>query len=117
VLDINGQANGDLVYDDGESLDTIDSQNYYYATFEWSSDKRQLSFNVIENNYAHMSKLILDSLIIYGWNQIPSRTYANNKQIYPIMKPHTQIVYVDELNLAMHKNHLITWNEFINNDN
>ncbi|CAF1261434.1 unnamed protein product, partial [Rotaria sordida] len=38
VLNANGQAEGDLFYDDGESLDTIDSESYYYASFTWSSD-------------------------------------------------------------------------------
>lgn len=111
VLDVNGEAIGDLFYDDGESLDTIDLQNYYYTTFQWSSEKQQLSFNVTQNKYVYMSKLILDSLTIYGWKQIPSTMYANNKQIYPIMKSNTQIIYIDKLNLTMSKNHLFTWKE------
>ncbi|CAF3379248.1 unnamed protein product [Rotaria sp. Silwood2] len=116
VLNANGRAEGDLFYDDGESLDTIDSQNYYYASFKWSSENSKLSINVIKNNYAHMSRLILDSLVIYGWNRIPTRIRVNNKQVHPIVKFHMQIVHIEKLALVMNTNHIVTWDEIANND-
>jgi maltase-glucoamylase len=117
VLNANGRAEGDLFYDDGESLDTIALQSYYYASFKWSSDDRQLSFNVTVNNYADMSRLILDSLTIYGWNRIPTAMRVDNKQLYPVIKSHRETVHIENLALIMSNSHTITWDEILNHDN
>jgi hypothetical protein len=51
ILNSNGNAQGDLFYDDGESIDTIERKSYYYSTFQWSSSNQQLTMNIIQNNY------------------------------------------------------------------
>jgi hypothetical protein len=109
VLDSNGNAEGDLFYDDGESLDTISSKSYFYGIFKWSSNDHQLTINLTENNYPEMSNLILDSLNIYGLDEIPNIINVNNTQFKSITRPNTQIIEIRGLGLSMNKNHTLTW--------
>ncbi|UJR10929.1 hypothetical protein I4U23_015114 [Adineta vaga] len=117
VLNANGQAEGDLFYDDGESFDTINSQRYYYATFNWSSVNCLLSIDVITNNYSYMSTLILDSLIIYGWNEIPTTITTDNQHMHTVVNSSRQFLRIDSLSLIMTQSHKITWNKVVNKHN
>lgn len=105
----NGDAEGDLFYDDGESIDTIKTKSYYYSNFKWSSVDQQLTINIIENNYSQMSNLVLDRITIYGLGSIPSKININNKEFDPKLRPFTQIVDITGLSLSMNKNYTLTW--------
>ena len=109
VLNGDGNAEGDLFYDDGESIDTIGTKSYYYSTYKWSKLENRLIINVIENNYSEMSKKILDSLMIYGLETIPDVIHINNKQFQPKIKSNTSIVEVTGLGLSMNQNSTLTW--------
>lgn len=56
-----------------------------------------------------MSNLILDSLTIYGLENIPATFNVDNKEISPKTRPATQIVDVNGLGLSMSKSYTITW--------
>ncbi|CAF3736759.1 unnamed protein product [Rotaria sordida] len=109
ILNKTGDAEGDLFYDDGESIDTIKTKSYYYAKFKWSSLDQQLTINIIENNYSHMSNLTLDKITIYGLQNMPSTININNKQFYPKTRSSTQIVDFTGFALSMNKNYTLTW--------
>ena len=76
VLNGNGNAQGDLFYDDGESIDTIETKSYYHSIYQWSNSDHCLVINVTENN----SEKILDTLNIYGLNPIPDRITVHGTQ-------------------------------------
>ena len=109
ALDDNKNAEGELFYDDGESIETISNKQYYYAKFQWIAGSRKLIFNVMENNYPKMKDLILDSLSIYGLDDIPQKFIINNQSFTPIIKPGSQIIELRGLGLAMSINYSITW--------
>jgi hypothetical protein len=110
VLDSNGNAEGDLFYDDGgETIDTIETNTYFYATYQWSSQCRQLKIDVVQNNYAQMSNLTLNSLAIYGLKEVPPNITVNDKHVSVIMRSQTQIVDVTELGLSMSNSYTFTW--------
>ncbi|CAF3950314.1 unnamed protein product, partial [Rotaria sp. Silwood2] len=111
ILNKTGNAEGDLFYDDGESINTIKTKSYYYAKFKWSSADQQLTINIIHNNYSHMSNLILDKITIYGLQNIPSTINVNNKEFQPKTRPFTQIVDITGFALSMDKNHTLTWSK------
>jgi lysosomal alpha-glucosidase len=111
ILNSFGYAQGDLFYDDGESINTIKRKSYYYSKFQWSSSKKKLIFNIFENNYSEMSKLILNTITIYGLKNIPKKIYVNNKEFYPKIRTFTQIVEIKHLELPMNKNFILTWLE------
>ncbi|CAF4167480.1 unnamed protein product, partial [Rotaria sordida] len=97
VLNSNGNAEGDLFYDDGESIDTIGSKTYFFATYKWSMNDRQLFINVIENNYGHMVNLTLNSLMIYGLDRIPITTNVDGNELLPLIQRRQQIIEIREL--------------------
>lgn len=109
VLNGNGDAEGDLFYDDGDSIDTIQTKAFYYATFQWSSSQRRLSISVKENSFAGMSTLKLETLTIYGLDELPTSFKVNGRDIQPRTRPSTQIVDVNGLGLAMGQDAQITW--------
>ncbi len=109
VLDSNGNANGDLFYDDGETIDTIETNAYFYATYAWSSQKCQLNITILQNNYTQMSSLILNSLAIYGLMTPPTNITVNGNQVSAVMRSNTEIVDVTGLGLAMTNNYIVTW--------
>ena len=107
-----GNAEGELFYDDGESIDTVGSHSYYYATFQWSSLERQLSMNVIANNYSGMAELVLDTISIYGLNEVPSTLNIDEKQFLPIRRKFTHIFDFQGLALPMNESHTLTWSKY-----
>ncbi|CAF3661960.1 unnamed protein product [Adineta steineri] len=109
VLDSNGNAEGDLFYDDGETIETIETNGYFYAIYKWSSQCRQLKIEIIKNNYAQMSNLILNSLTFYGLREVSSNITVNGKQMPVIQRSQTQIMEVIELGLSMSKNYTLMW--------
>ncbi len=109
ILNSNGNAQGDLFSDDGESIDTIERKSYYYSTFQWSSSNQQLTMNIIQNNYSNMSHLILDTIAIYGLKHIPTIINVNNKHVYAKVRPYTEIVDIIDIGLPMNKSYTFTW--------
>lgn len=109
----NGSATGDLFYDDGESIDTIESKSYYYASFQYSTLDRRLNINVIENNYAHMSNLTLDSLALYGCDKTPINFIVDDKPTLLNVTYSKQIIHVKGLKLRMDLSHQLSW-EYMN---
>ncbi|XP_053566084.1 maltase-glucoamylase [Bombina bombina] len=65
ALDDNSQARGNLYWDDGESIDSIESQGYYLATF--TADKNIVRNQITHNNYLNDSnQLHLGHVYIWG---------------------------------------------------
>lgn len=111
ILNSQGNAQGDLFYDDGESIDTIPRKSYYYSQFQWSSNHQQLSFNVLVKNYSSMSNLRLNTIHIYGLKTIPENFIIGDRQVRPKLRPFTKIVELNNLSLPMDKNFRLTWSK------
>jgi hypothetical protein len=60
-----------------------------------------------------MSNKILDSLIIYGLDNIPNIINVNNKQFQPKIRSNTNIVEVNGLGLSMSQSYTFTWTKTI----
>ena len=111
VLNAAGTAEGDLFYDDGETINTIEPKAYYFAAFRWSNAERKLTITVEQNSYASMSTLFLDTLTIYGLDNVPATVNYGDKEFHPKTRPQTQIVEITGLRLSMSESHTITWTE------
>jgi alpha-glucosidase (family GH31 glycosyl hydrolase) len=111
ILNSHGNAEGDLFNDDGESLDTIKNKSYYYSKFEWSTKNQELNFNITVNNYPAMSKLILNTIIIYGLKILPMNIKINKKEFHSKIRSFTNIVELNNLSLPMNKNFQLTWSK------
>ncbi|XP_075058176.1 sucrase-isomaltase, intestinal [Mixophyes fleayi] len=65
ALDDEGKAHGNLFWDDGESIDSIEKQNYFLGTF--SADKYTVTNTISMNNYLSQSNpLHLGHVYIWG---------------------------------------------------
>ena len=109
VLNENGDANGDLFYDDGESIDSIESNQFFYAIFEWSQTKRQLFINVKSTTHTLMSNMSLNNIAIYGILDVPKMVNVDGKLHTPKLRSNSQIVDLLDLGLAMNENHTLSW--------
>lgn len=56
-----------------------------------------------------MSNLILDTLTIYGLDDVPLKFTVNNNDFTPAMRPQSQIIEVKGLALSMKESYTITW--------
>ena len=108
-MNSNDTAEGDLFYDDGESINTIESTSYGYARLRWSSQGRYLQINVVENNYASISSLTLDSLTIYELDTVPFALNINEQQRLVENASSRNIVNITSLRLAIDKSRTIAW--------
>jgi maltase-glucoamylase len=65
ALDVNKLANGELFWDDGDSIDSIEKSDYFLAKFLFTGNK--LSMFVNENNYDEIGTLTLDTVRLLGF--------------------------------------------------
>ncbi len=66
ALDNLGTAKGELFYDDGDSIDSIQYSKFFLSNFTFNQKK--LKMNIFQNNYLEMSNLKLDVIRILGFN-------------------------------------------------
>lgn len=65
ALDDFGKAHGNLFWDDGESIDSIEKKDYFLGTF--SADKNTVSSAITTNNYlSSTNPLLLGHVYIWG---------------------------------------------------
>ncbi|CAF0715427.1 unnamed protein product [Brachionus calyciflorus] len=77
ALDEYDNAQGDLFYDDGDSIDSIEKSKYYFSRFIYNNN--QLKMIVSQNNYAEMENLKLDTIRILGFGKISGKMEAEIK--------------------------------------
>ncbi len=64
ALDDSLESNGELFYDDGDSIDTIESSNYFLAKFSFKSGELKMTINL--NQTSVMNTLTLETIRIMG---------------------------------------------------
>jgi len=64
ALDDSGNAEGSLYYDDGDSIDPIQNEAYFYATY--TAKSYSLVGTVVKDGYADMKNKVLNTLRILG---------------------------------------------------
>jgi len=72
ALDDNSSASGALFYDDGETLDTHVSGDYFYA--EYSLASGTLTATVVKDGYADMATKTLETIRLLGADTVSSVT-------------------------------------------
>ncbi|KAJ8037783.1 Lysosomal alpha-glucosidase [Holothuria leucospilota] len=74
-----GNATGSLYWDDGDSIGSLESGDFFSLSFSLSSGNTLVS-KVMHNGYKNSSELILEKLSIYGVKLSPQSFTVNGKK-------------------------------------
>ncbi|XP_046352454.2 lysosomal alpha-glucosidase-like [Haliotis rufescens] len=77
ALDGNGTASGEVFWDDGETLDTVENNQYSLVTFSVQSNT--LSNRVVASNYTHGVETSLSGVTVLGVPAKPGSVTVNGK--------------------------------------
>ncbi|XP_058276168.1 sucrase-isomaltase, intestinal-like [Hirundo rustica] len=79
ALDEQGQASGSLFWDDGDSIDTIEKENYFLAKYTFS--KGSLKTEIVKNGYRGADTLKYNKITILGLKLRPQAVSLNGRSI------------------------------------
>lgn len=105
ALSQNTSAKGCLFWDDGESLDTYERNNYTYV--EFTTDKNELTSKLLHVN-VEATYIKVDTVSVFGVNFQPSKVIVNGSPV-PFSHSSNQVLIVDKLQLPLEKEFYISW--------
>ncbi|XP_033998403.1 lysosomal alpha-glucosidase-like isoform X2 [Trematomus bernacchii] len=107
ALSAGGWAQGDLFWDDGDSLDTFETGNYCYVIF--MAGQCQVVSDPLRLNGA-LDGLVLGGLQVFGVPSPPLYVLANGEQVRDFMyRSDTKVLTVTNLALSMSKVFTVQW--------
>ncbi|XP_072776104.1 sucrase-isomaltase, intestinal-like [Taeniopygia guttata] len=80
ALDEEGQASGSLFWDDGDSIDTIEKENYFLAKYTFSNGS--LKTEIVKNGYSGAETLKYNKITILGLKQRPQAVSLNGRSLH-----------------------------------
>ncbi|XP_075403992.1 sucrase-isomaltase, intestinal [Tenrec ecaudatus] len=115
ALDENNQAKGDFFWDDGETIDTIQKDNYILYTFSVSNNSLNITCN--HSTYQEGTTLAFETIKILGLTD--SVTQVNVAETNQSPAPHanfsydasTQILQILGLKLSLGKSFKVEWTQ------
>lgn len=107
ALSAGGWARGDLFWDDGESVDTFEMQNYCYVIF--TAGQSQVVSNPLKLNGA-LDSLVLGGLQVFGVPSPPRYILANGEKVRDFTyRTDTKVLAVTSLALPMSEVFTVQW--------
>ncbi|XP_059672008.1 sucrase-isomaltase, intestinal [Gavia stellata] len=79
ALDEQGEASGSLFWDDGDSIDTIEKENYFLAKYTYS--KGNLKTEILKNGYRGADTLKYNKITVLGLKLRPHAIALNGRAI------------------------------------
>ncbi|XP_024914210.1 lysosomal alpha-glucosidase [Cynoglossus semilaevis] len=105
ALSDDGSASGDLFWDDGQSLDTYESDKYAYIVFS-------VAQNVMTSQVLHSDEeatyITVESASFYGLKEKPSRVLVNSQDAL-FTYTDNQVLHVQDLGINLSQNFTISW--------
>uniref|UniRef100_A0A668VVW0 P-type domain-containing protein n=1 Tax=Oreochromis aureus TaxID=47969 RepID=A0A668VVW0_OREAU len=105
ALSQDGSASGDLFWDDGETIDTYETNQYAYIIF--SIAQNTMTSQVL-SNHVEASYITVESASFYGVKEKPSRVLVNSQDA-PFTYRTNQVLTVADLGLSLSQNFTISW--------
>ncbi|XP_074553137.1 lysosomal alpha-glucosidase [Halichoeres trimaculatus] len=105
ALSDDGSASGDLFWDDGESIDTYETDKYAYIIFNVA--KNVMTSQVLHNN-VEATYITVESTTFYGVKNKPSRVLVNSQEAAFTYRTN-QVLTVSNLGLKLSQNFTISW--------
>lgn len=107
ALSAGGWARGDLFWDDGESLDTFETQNYCYIIF--MAGQSQLVSEPVKLN-GELDGLVLGGLQVFGVPSPPHFVLANGEKVRDFTyRTDNKVLTVTDLALPMSEVFTVQW--------
>ncbi|XP_066286149.1 maltase-glucoamylase-like [Branchiostoma lanceolatum] len=111
ALDAEGRAEGSLFWDDGDSIDTYENDQYRMLTF--TVDQGVLSISVDHDTYSPSPELHFATVRVMGSEGVPDDvTVDGNKVAASAIKTTDGVEnmwYLEDIILAMNARHTISW--------
>lgn len=79
ALDEQGEASGSLFWDDGDSIDSIEREEYFYVEYQFSN--KVLKATVVKNGYRGIATLAYDTIQVLGFTSKPNVVFLNGQTI------------------------------------
>ena len=101
----NKKHNGDLFWDDGESIDTYETFNYNYFIFNY--DSQRLTIEPWTYKYPEMNNK-LEDISIFGMTKSPTKIDWNGQDLSKdkwTFDTNTKVLNMTTLNLDLSKSH------------
>ena len=108
----SGSANGTLYYDDGESLTSIQSNQFTYLTLNALYDANsggKLYTSVINGGYQPPATAVFASVSVLGVEQVQN-VYLNGQQQSFSYDAESQLLFVESLSIEITDSFVLTWN-------
>ncbi|XP_047435014.1 lysosomal alpha-glucosidase isoform X1 [Mugil cephalus] len=106
ALSDDGSACGDLFWDDGETIDTYETEQYAYIVF--SVAQKVMTSQVLHNN-TEATYITVESALFYGVKEKPSRVLVNSQDATFTYRDNQQVLTVTDLGLNLSVNFTISW--------
>jgi len=109
ALDGNYQANGEMFYDDGDAIGTVESGNYLLTRF--TSSSHQINWSLVHDGWEEAGDLFIDGIQVFGLSGEVTSVSTPSEDDYPFtyLKGRLEI---RGLNLPINK----PWDIFINTE-
>ncbi|KAJ8284121.1 hypothetical protein COCON_G00029710 [Conger conger] len=101
----DGTAEGDLFWDDGESIDTYETDQYAYIVFHIA--KNTMTSEVLHDN-VEASYITVETVSFFGVKNEPSVVTVNSQDVQ-FSYTAIQVLTVTDLGLSLSRNFTITW--------
>lgn len=105
ALSEEGSASGDLFWDDGESIDTYENDQYAYISFTVGASV--LSSEVV-HSHVEASYITVESASFYGVKSKPDRVLVNGQEAAFTYRDN-KVLTVADLGLNLNQNFTISW--------
>lgn len=99
----NYSASGDLFWDDGDSIDTTNSNNHYYSTIEFGGNVLKMTIGN-SGNAAVVSNLKIDLIDILGYDGKSTNAALNSQSLTTSYERKTNVLRLKDLNLPLSQN-------------
>ncbi|XP_030278092.1 lysosomal alpha-glucosidase [Sparus aurata] len=105
ALSDDGSASGDLFWDDGESIDTYENNQYAYIVFNVSQN---VMTSEVLRTHEEATYITVETAAFYGVKQKPSRVLVNSQDATFTYRAN-QVLTVADLGLNLSQNFTISW--------
>ncbi|XP_071081834.1 LOW QUALITY PROTEIN: lysosomal alpha-glucosidase-like [Haliotis cracherodii] len=107
ALASDGSAKGEVYWDDGKSLDSVEKEKYSLVTFSVAG--KILESTVLVDNYDMLSEMKLDGITIFGVTKMPNQVLVNNVAVTSQYDNRNQVLKLQGLSVSLLQPLRVNW--------